>query len=130
MPFINININIATKLLDDEQTLVDLLKEGKINPPEYEVLGALRNYNNAQETNQEELILPLQALCNKYFGKDSKRAFDLLVKFAKKRQNVSWVLFSRSQQYISYSEANPLEGYLPRKNEIMKTVSNFNLLDA
>jgi len=129
MPFINININLATKLLDDneEVTLLNLLKEGKINPKEFDVLKALRDFAQAQETNQEEFILPLQALCNKYFEKDAQRSFDLLIKFARKRQNVSWVLFSRSQQFIPYTESNPLEGYLPRKNEIMKTVSTITL---
>ena len=128
MPFINININIATQLLEDNQTLDNLLKEGKINPPEYDVLKALRDFAQAQDSNQEEVQLQLQALCNKYFEKESQRAFDLLIKFAQKRQNVSWVLFSRSQQFIHYTETNPLEGYLPKKNEIMKSVSNIDLV--
>ena len=93
------------------------------------MLKALSEYSQAQETNQEEIQLHLQALCNKHFEKESKRAFDLLIKFAQKRQNVSWVLFSRSQQFIHYSETNPLEGYLPRKNEIMKSVITVELLE-
>ena len=128
MPFINININVATQLLDDQHTLDNLLKEGKINPPEYDVLKTLRTFSQSQETNQEEIQLQLQALCNKYFEKEAKRAFDLLIKFAQKRQNVSWVLFSRSQQFIHYTETNPLEGYLPRKNEILKSVSSVELI--
>jgi intergrase/recombinase len=129
MPFININIHVATKLLDDVNLLHDLLKEGKINPPEFDVLKTLAEYSQAQESNQEEIQLHLQALCNKYFKKESKRAFDLLIKFAQKRQNVSWVLFSRTQQFIHYTESNPLEGYLPRKNEIMKSVITFELTE-
>ena len=108
----------------------NLLKEGKINPPEFDVLKTLREYSQAQETNQEEIQLQLHALCNKYFEKEAKRAFELLIKFAQKRQNVSWVLFSRSQQFIPYTETNPLEGYLPRKNEIMKSVSTINIIEG
>lgn len=127
MPFININISVATKLLDDEQTLEELLKQGQINPKEFDVLLFLHKYANAEESNKENSKQELENICKKYFEKDTQRSCDLLVKFAEKRQNVSWVLFSRSQQYIKYSETNPLEGYVPRKNEIIKKLTKFKL---
>ena len=127
MPFININISVATKLLDDQQTLDELLKQGQINPKEFDVLALLHNYANADDANKQNSMNELEVLCSKYFEKDTKRSFDLLIKFAEKRQNVSWVLFSRSQQYIKYTETNPLEGYMPRKNEIIKKLTKIKL---
>lgn len=127
MPFININISVATKLLEDLQALEELLKQGQINPREYDVLALLNRYANAEETSKEETKKELEQLCIKFFEKDTQRSFDLLIKFAEKKQNVSWVLFSRSQQYIKYTEANPLEGYTPRKNEIIKKLTKFKI---
>ena len=127
MPFININIAIATKLLDDNEALEDLLKTGQINPREYDVLSLLHNFAQAKEDEKETIKKELEDICTKSFEKDTQRSFDLLVKFAEKRQNVSWVLFSRSQQFIRYTEKNPLEGYMPRKNEIIKKLTKYNL---
>ena len=127
MPFININIAVATKLLDDTETLEELLKSGQINPREYDVLVLLNKFAQTEEAEKEEVKKELEDICIKSFDKDTQRSFDLLVKFAEKRQNVSWVLFSRSQQYIKYTEKNPLEGYMPRKNEIIKKLTKYNL---
>ncbi len=127
MPFININISVATKLLDDSETLEELLKTGQINPREYDVLVLLYKFVQAKDVEKDTVKKELEDLCLKSFEKDAHRSFDLLVKFAEKKQNVSWVLFSRSQQYIKYSEKNPLEGYMPRKNEIIKKLTKFNL---
>ena len=127
MPFININIAVATKLLDDTETLEELLKSGQINPREYDVLVLLNKFAQTEEAEKEEVKKELEQICIKSFDKDTQRSFDLLVKFAEKRQNVSWVLFSRSQQYIKYTEKNPLEGYMPRKNEIIKKLTKYNL---
>ena len=127
MPFININIAIATKLLDDSETLEMLLKSGQVNPKEYDVLAILNKFAQAKEDEKEAAKKELEEICTKSFEKDTQRSFDLLVKFAEKRQNVSWVLFSRSQQYIKYAEKNPLEGYMPRKSEIIKKVTKYNL---
>ena len=127
MPFININIAVATKLLDDNETLEELLKTGQINPREYDVLAILHQFAQAKDDEKESVKQELEAICTKSFEKDTQRSFDLLVKFAEKRQNVSWVLFSRSQQYIKYTEANPLEGYMPRKNEIIKKLTKYSL---
>ena len=127
MPFININIAVATKLLDDTETLEELLKSGQINPREYDVLVLLNKFAQTEEAEKEEVKKELEDICIKSFEKDTQRSFDLLVKFAEKRQNVSWVLFSRSQQYIKYTEKNPLEGYMPRKNEIIKKLTKYNL---
>lgn len=130
MPFININIAIATKLLDDSETLEELLKSGQINPREYDVLAILNKFAQAKDEDKEAAKKDLEDICTKSFEKDTQRSFDLLVKFAEKRQNVSWVLFSRSQQYIKYTETNPLEGYMPRKNEIIKKLTRFTLNNA
>lgn len=127
MPFININISVATKLLDDIETLDELLKQGQVNPLEYDVLVLLHKFAQAKDDTKEELKKNLEEACQKYFEKDTQRSFELLMKFAEKRQNVSWVLFSRSQQYIKYTEKNPLEGYLPRKNEIIKKLTEYKL---
>ena len=127
MPFININIAVAIKLLDDTETLEELLKSGQINPREYDVLVLLNKFAQTEEAEKEEVKKELEDICIKSFDKDTQRSFDLLVKFAEKRQNVSWVLFSRSQQYIKYTEKNPLEGYMPRKNEIIKKLTKYNL---
>jgi len=129
IPFININITVATKLLDDNETLELLLKDGQINPKEFEILNILRKYAQVSDDNSEkgEYKTQLEILCKKHFEKEAQRSFDLLLKFANKRANVSWVLFSRSNQFIHYTEENPLEGYMPRKNEIIKTVTRVKL---
>lgn len=127
MPFININITVATKLLDDIEALDELLKQGQINPLEYDVLLLLQKYAQAGDDTKEDAKKNLENACQKYFEKDTQRSFELLIKFAEKRQNVSWVLFSRSQQYVKYTEKNPLEGYLPRKNEIIKKLTEFKM---
>jgi hypothetical protein len=130
MPFININIVVATKILDEIETLEELLKTGQINPKEFDILKLLHDYSQASDDSKEEIKNSLQKICIISFEKDAQRSFELLIKFAEKRQNVSWVLFSRSQQYIKYTEKNPLEGYLPRKNEIIKKLTKFKLLKS
>ena len=127
MPFININIGIAIKLLDDSNTLNDLLKEGKINPKEFDLLLLLNKLTQSNSEEKDIIKNTLRGECFKSFEKDAQRSFDLLVKFVENKQTVSWVLFSRSQQYIHYSEKNPLEGYLPRKNEIIKKLTEYKL---
>ena len=54
MPFININISVATKLLDDIETLDELLKQGQVNPLEYDVLVLLHKFAQDKDDTKEE----------------------------------------------------------------------------
>ena len=108
----------------------ELFKAGQINPRDYDVLVLLYKFAQSKDVEKDSAKKELEAICIRSFEKDAQRSFDLLVKFADKRQNVSWVLFSRSQQYLKYSEKNPLEGYMPRKNEIIKKLTKYNLNKA
>lgn len=124
MPFINLDIHTARDLLEDDGQFVleKLLRNGIINPHEYDLLISLREFSK-KEDHEEKIIAKekLNELCTTYFPKDAARAMKLLTKFTASRRNVSWVLFSRTIQFIPFKDTNPLEGYKPKLNEIIKT---------
>lgn len=125
MPFINLDIHTAREILEENgfNLLERLLRNGKINPHEFDVLVALREYSNVgdEQGKKNEAKNTLEDICKLHFPKEAQRAIKLLMKFSGSRRNVSWVLFSRTIQFIPFEEKNPLEGYKPKLNDILKT---------
>ena len=138
MPFINLDHILATEIIEEEQPklLQTLLYDGKINPREFEFLKVLSTvYKTLSLDNDitKQAKSELNELCIRYFKDESERSFKRLINFAKTKENVSWVLFSRTCQFIPWEEKNPLEGYVPRQNPIKKVHINetiqFNKLE-
>ena len=127
MPFINLDYYSAKEAVEQQKPLLlqEFLQVGTINPREFEILqhiSVLVNAINISVDLANETKEYLKEVCKQYFDEPEK-AYNSLVTFAEKRTNVSWVLFSRTWQFIPYSEINPLEGYLPRMHVIKKIVT-------
>ena len=125
MPFINLDHSLATEIVEETSPIIlkNLLYDGKINHREFEILLVVANLSKLLGYENElvdKFKSDLKKLCEQYIPDDSERSFERLVKFAKTKHNVSWVLFSRTCQKIPWEERDPLEGYLPRKNPIKK----------
>ncbi len=125
MPFINLDHILATEIIEEEQpkVLQTLLYDGKINPREFEFLKVLSTVFKTLSLDNDitkQAKSELNELCIRYFKDESERSFKRLINFAKTKENVSWVLFSRTCQFIPWEEKNPLEGYVPRQNPIKK----------
>lgn len=129
MPFIHLDIHVARQLLepDGEALLSKLLRDGVVNPKEFDILRSLQKVAASSGTEREEAANKLREFCESYFDKDVSRAYELLVKFADKKMNVSWVLFSRNWQFVKFEELDPLEGYIPRKNDVLKTIARVQI---
>ncbi|MHA2365753.1 MAG: hypothetical protein ACXAC7_17475 [Candidatus Hodarchaeales archaeon] len=123
MPFINLDIDSARQILEDQNLLDTLIRDGKINPLEFDFLVLLKEFSATEDSEKKEAKKKeLNDLCSKYFPKEAPRAMKLLTNFVtKKRSNVSWVLFSRTIQFIPFVEKNPLDGYKSKLNDIFKT---------
>ena len=125
MPFINLDHILATEIIEEEhpKLLQSLLYDGKINPREFEFLKVLSTVFKTLSMDNDlatQAKTQLKELCAKYFDEESERSFKRLMNFVKTKENVSWVLFSRTSQFIPWEEKNPLEGYVPRQNPIKK----------
>ncbi|MHA1990179.1 MAG: hypothetical protein ACW981_03020 [Candidatus Hodarchaeales archaeon] len=125
MPFINLDHLLATNIIEEDEPklLKNLLYDGKINPREFELLKVLSTVNKTLNMDNEltqQSKSQLRNLCEKYFTEEAERSYNRLINFAKTKENVSWVLFSRTCQFIPWEEKNPLEGYIPRQNPIKK----------
>ena len=129
MPFINLDHILATEIIEEEQPklLQTLLYDGKINPREFELLKVLSTISKTLSLDNditEQAKGQLKEFCDRSFADESERSFNRLINFAKTKENVSWVLFSRTCQFIHWEERNPLEGYIPRQNPIKKVYIN------
>ena len=125
MPFINLDHILATKIMEEQEPklLKNLLYDGKINPREFEMLKVLSTVNKTLSIDNElaqRAKEELRNICDKYFEEEAERSYNRLINFTKTKENVSWVLFSRTCQFIPWEEKNPLEGYVPRQNPIKK----------
>jgi hypothetical protein len=125
MPFINLDHLLATNIIEEDEPklLKNLLYGGKINPREFELLKVLSTVNKTLNMDNElakQSKSQLRSLCETYFTEEAERSYNRLINFAKTKENVSWVLFSRTCQFIPWEEKNPLEGYIPRQNPIKK----------
>ena len=116
MPFVKLSYDEAINILEDEDEIQRLLKQKKINPYEFRILKTAQEISNGNTQRKDEL----KELCDRYFPDEAEEAIKLLQRFIKSDQKrVPWVLFSRTFQLIPYQEKNPLEGYLPIKDEII-----------
>ena len=127
MPFINLDYYSAKEAVEQQKPILlkEFLQEGIINPREFEILQYISVLVNAIKISTDlanKTKEHLRDICEQYFNEPEK-AYNSLVIFAEKRTNVSWVLFSRTWQFIPYSEINPLEGYLPQKHIIKKIIT-------
>jgi hypothetical protein len=125
LPFINLDHILATEIIEEDQPklLQTLLYDGKINPREFELLKLLSTVSRTLSLDNDltkQAKGELKEYCEKFFEEESERSFNRLINFAKTKENVSWVLFSRTCQFIPWEERNPLEGYIPRQNPIKK----------
>ncbi|UCE12521.1 MAG: hypothetical protein JSV04_10030, partial [Candidatus Heimdallarchaeota archaeon] len=76
-----------------------------------------------------ELLTEIQTLCDQTFGNQGEEAFQRLSHFVKsKNKRVSWVIFSRTFQYIPYDDRNPLEDYIPRVSEVLTIKSTYKII--
>ncbi|MFX1513744.1 MAG: hypothetical protein ACFFCQ_14265 [Promethearchaeota archaeon] len=116
MPFINLNVRDAIEALNSPIIIDTFLRKGLINPREADLLRALAHLSEGKKDSQDII----EQTCNKYFGKEAKRALDRLIKFATTdSKRVNWVLFSRTTQFIPYETRSCLEGYQPRERDIL-----------
>ncbi|MHA1983282.1 MAG: hypothetical protein ACW967_02930 [Candidatus Hodarchaeales archaeon] len=127
MPFINLDHILATNIIEEDEPklLKNLLYGGKINPREFELLKVLSTVNKTLNMDNDLIQQSkshLRDLCVTYFKEEAERSYNRLINFAKTKENVSWVLFSRTCQFIPWEEKNPLEGYIPRQNPIKKVI--------
>ncbi len=116
MPFINVDVGAATKALSSPEIIDDFLREGLINPREADLLRAVSRLFQG-DMSAKAII---EQTCAKHFGKEADRALDRLIKFATSdAKRVSWVLFSRTTQFIPYETRSCLEAYQPRERDIL-----------
>ncbi|MHA2331384.1 MAG: hypothetical protein ACXAEU_05100 [Candidatus Hodarchaeales archaeon] len=116
MPFINIDSDLAEELLDDRSILLDLLKKELINPKEHDLLMAVIDLKEGDDTARERI----KKMCSEHFSDEVEKSVQRLEKFATSEQKrVSWVLFSRTNQFIRYEQANPFEDYYPREASVL-----------
>ena len=125
VPFINIDHQLAVEIIEEDspKTLKQLLYNAKINPKEYTLLEKLKTLAKTIELKNElfeKAKLELKELCRDFFDKEADQSYERLLDFVQTKNNVSWVLFSRTFQFIPWEEKNPLEGYLPRVNPIKR----------
>ncbi len=126
MPFINISFAEANQTLQDPSVIVQLLKEKKINPKEANLLDKLSEYSRNLTS---ELLNEIKELCEQAFGNEGENAFQRLSHFVKSQnKRVSWVIFSRTFQSISYDNRNPLEDYNPRVSEVLTITSRYKII--
>lgn len=127
MPFINITFGEASQSIQDPSFIVQLLKEKKINPKEADLLEKLGLYSR---NSTPELLTEIQKLCEQSFGNEGKEAFQRLSHFVKSNnKRVSWVIFSRTFQSITYDDRNPLEDYNPRISEVLIIKSKYKTVE-
>lgn len=126
MPFINISYAEASQTLQDPSVIIQLLKEKKINPKEANLLEKLSLYSRNRIP---EVLNEIRDLCEQSFGNKGDDAFERLSRFVKSQnKRVSWVIFSRSYQSISYDDRNPLEDYNPRVSEVLTINSKYKII--
>ena len=121
MPFIDIGFEIAQDiLLDTTGSLVkELIQSQKLNPLEGELLENVALLH--RQKNQEEAERRIREILEEKVGEEAKRAYERLQRFATHNEKrVSWVLFSRTIQFLPFEMSNPLEGYQQRSVEIVK----------
>ena len=123
MPFINITFTEAKYLLDDSSIIVELMKEGKINPKEADLLKKIHIYSQLQGTDDLQKV---KDLCKQYFPNNHEEAIQKIIQFVKSNnKRVSWVIFSRTFQSIAYDDRNPLDDYTPRVSDVLTIKSIF-----
>jgi len=116
VPFINIDANQAQMILEDRSLLLELLKKEIINPKEYDLLIAAIKLKEGDEGANEQI----RAICTENFGEEAERAIEQLTKYAtSERKQVSWVLFSRTNQFIRYEQKKPFENYYPKETTVL-----------
>ena len=121
MPFIDIGFEKAQDiLLDTTGSLVkELIQSQKLNPLEGELLENVALLH--RQKNQEEAERRIREILEEKVGEEAKRAYERLQRFATHNEKrVSWVLFSRTIQFLPFEMSNPLEGYQQRSVEIVK----------
>ncbi len=103
-------------ILDDRSLLLELLKKEVINPKEYDLLKAAIDLKEGDEEANERI----RAICTANFGEESEKAVAQLTKYAtSERKRVSWVLFSRTNQFIRYEQKKPFENYYPKETTVL-----------
>jgi hypothetical protein len=128
MPFIDIGFETAALILSDRSgsILRELLQSEKINPLEAELLQNVVSLH--LQENQEEAEIRIKEILEETAGEEAERAFNRLQKFATSlERRVSWVLFSRTIQFLPFEKDNPLEGYQPQSVEIIKVITSERL---
>jgi len=121
MPFIDIGFEKAQDiLLDTSGSLVkELIQSQKLNPLEGELLENVALLH--RQKNQEDAERRIREILEEKVGEEAKRAYERLQRFATHNEKrVSWVLFSRTIQFLPFEMSNPLEGYQQRSVEIVK----------
>ncbi len=123
MPFINITFTEANSSLNEAVTIVELLKNRKINPKEADLLRKIHTYSKKRTS---EDLRKIKDLCVQYFPSNPDEAFQKIKQFVEsKNKRVSWVIFSRTFQSIAYDDRNPLDDYSPRVSEVLTVKSKF-----
>ncbi|MFX0114684.1 MAG: hypothetical protein ACFFB3_09055 [Candidatus Hodarchaeota archaeon] len=128
MPFIDIGFETALTILSDRSgsILRELLQSEKINPLEAELLQNVVSLH--LQENQEKAEIRIKEILEETAGEEAERAFSRLQKFATSlERRVSWVLFSRTIQFLPFEKSNPLEGYQPQSVEIIKIITSERL---
>ncbi|MFW9990649.1 MAG: hypothetical protein ACFFD4_01190 [Candidatus Odinarchaeota archaeon] len=115
-PFLNIDSTMAEKFLEQRSLLLELLKKDVINPQEYDLLMAVIDLKEGDDSARERI----REICTKNFGEEADKAVERLERFATSEQKqVSWVLFSRTNQFIRYEQAKPFDNYYPRQTSVL-----------
>lgn len=128
MPFIDIGFEVASTLLSDVSgsILRELLQTEKINPLEAELLQNVVSIYHGE--NQEEAQKRIREILEETAGEEAERAFNRILKFATSTEKrVSWVLFSRTIQFLPFEKGKPLEGYQSQVAEIIKIITTERL---
>ena len=126
MPFINVAFTEAKACLQNRNRIVELLKDKKINPKEADLFEQLFLYS---ENKDRGSLQKIEELTRKYFTNESADAFQKLKRFVESdNKRVSWVIFSRTFQFIPYDDRNPLDGYTPRVSDILVIKSTFKVV--
>ena len=126
MPFINVTFTEAKACLQNRNRIVELLKDKKINPKEADLFEQLFLYS---ENKDRESLHKIEELTEKYFTNESTDAFQKLKRFVESdNKRVSWVIFSRTFQFIPYDDRNPLDDYTPRISDILVIKSTFKVV--